>query len=505
VPDLEVAMRFIRERTRPAPIPLLPEIRLWQASELTPLWHAAAAELGAGGDLPYWASPWAGGQALARHVLDHPDLVRGRRVLDFATASGLVAIAALRAGAREVVAWDVDPLCRAAVLLNAELNGVAISFREGSPLGEPSPDAEVVLAGDVFYEKGLAERAACWFRALAARGLLVLAGDAWRAYAPASGFAEVASIEVPTAPEIESATSRWARVLRFATRALVCGHATLDAAGRGLVPGGSVLYAARALAALGADVRAFTAAGPELPADALAAPPGAPGGVEAQVEPARATTRFENAYDGEGRRTQRLLAAAPPLDAARLPAGWREADVLFLAPVAGEIDPGAFLRAVRARVVGLGVQGLVRAAGPGGAVSPRRWTPGAADLAGVTAAFVGEDEAQGQPDLAGLLAATVPIVVLTRGARGCEVVERGRTRRVGAHPARAVVDPTGAGDVFAAAFLLALARGADPVEAARLGAGAASIAVEGLGAETLHRLGEAPGRAARVPAPAPDG
>ncbi len=215
MPSLEETIRFIRERTAPAPVPLAPELSLWQATELTPLWHATAAELHGWDDSPYWAFPWAGGQVLARHVLDHPALVAGRRVLDFASGSGLVAIAAARAGAAEVVAVDVDPFCRAAVALNAELNGVAIPFRAEDPLGAPLPECDVVLAGDVFYERALAAGATAWFAALAARGTLVLAGDAGRAYAPSSGFVEVASHDVPTTVEIEDAPLRRARVLRF--------------------------------------------------------------------------------------------------------------------------------------------------------------------------------------------------------------------------------------------------------------------------------------------------
>jgi predicted nicotinamide N-methyase len=220
VPTLEETAAFVRARTAPAPVPLAPELVVYQATELTPLWHATARELHGWDDSPYWAFPWAGGQALARHVLDHPELVRGRRVVDFATGSGLVAIAAARAGAARVVALDVDPFCEAVVRLNAELNGVALSFAAGDPLGAPidaAPvaGAEVVLAGDVFYERALAARAAAWFRALAAAGVRVLAGDAGRAYAPAGGFVEVAVHEVPTTVEIEDAPVRRARVLEF--------------------------------------------------------------------------------------------------------------------------------------------------------------------------------------------------------------------------------------------------------------------------------------------------
>ncbi len=266
------------------------------------------------------------------------------------------------------------------------------------------------------------------------------------------------------------------------------------------MPGGSVYYAAHALAALGADVRVLTAAAGDFPREALRATPTATaaGTIDALVLPAPATTIFENVYATGGRRSQRVLAAAPPLDPGRLPAGWREADLLFLAPVLEEVEPAAFVRTVRARIVGLGVQGLVRAVGEDGAVVPRRWEPEPAALAGVTAAVLGEDEAAGQPDLVGRLAAAVPIVVFTHGARGCDVIAGGRSRWVGIHSAHEV-DPTGAGDVFAASLLLALASGEDPLAAARLGAAAASIVVEGQGGEALPRVREARERAARVP------
>ncbi|HEX9243014.1 MAG TPA: PfkB family carbohydrate kinase [Anaeromyxobacter sp.] len=287
--------------------------------------------------------------------------------------------------------------------------------------------------------------------------------------------------------------------------ALVVGHATLDESGGAPVPGGSAYYAALALAGLGADVRVLTRAGPDLPADFLSpaagAGPGAGapcGRVEALVLPCPATTRFVNVHDASGRRSQRVVAAAPPLEPEALPLAWRGPDLLLLAPVVGEADPAAFVRAVRARVVGLCVQGLVRAIRPDGAVVPRRLDPGAGALAGIDAAFLGDDEAAGQPDLVDALAAAVPIVAATHGARGSEVRARGGTLRVGVHPAREV-DPTGAGDVYAAAFLLALARAGSLEEAARLGAAAASIVVEGRGGAALRRIGEAFARAAGVP------
>ncbi len=272
---------------------------------------------------------------------------------------------------------------------------------------------------------------------------------------------------------------------------LVCGNVTLDRDGGALVPGGPAWYAARALAALGAEVRVLTTAGADFPRGALA-------GLEAAILDTPRTTVFENAYAADGTRSQRVLSQAPALEAERIPAPWRAPDVLLLAPVLGEIDVGAFAAAVRARLVGLGVQGLVRAVSEGGSVRHRPWHPDPAALRAIGAAVVGEDDVRAEPDLVARLAAAIPAVAFTRGARGCDVVARGRTRRVGVHPAREV-DPTGAGDVFAAAFFLALASGDDPLDAARLGAAAASVVVEGRGGETLPRVGEAWARAARVP------
>jgi predicted nicotinamide N-methyase len=206
---------FVRARTAPAPVALAPEIIVHQASELTPLWHATAAELAGWDDSPFWAFPWAGGQALARYVLDHPALVRGRAVADFATGSGLVAIAALRAGAAGVLALDVDPFCEAAVCVNGALNGVVPEFRAGDAIGAPLPGVEVLLAGDVFYERSLAANSLAWFRSLAASGVRVLAGDAGRTYGPRTGFEIMAEYDVPTTVEIEDGPSRRARVLQI--------------------------------------------------------------------------------------------------------------------------------------------------------------------------------------------------------------------------------------------------------------------------------------------------
>ncbi len=282
-----------------------------------------------------------------------------------------------------------------------------------------------------------------------------------------------------------------------APHVLVCGHVTLDRYGDTVLPGGSAYYAGQAYRALGARVSVVTAAGPDFPLSALH-------GVEAQVAPSPTTTSFENRYAPDGKRSQWVGAVAPPLDPAALVASWRTADVLHLAPVIGEVGLRAWRSAVRARIVGVGLQGFVRAVLPGGEVHQPRWEFDPALLAGVDAVCVGEDDLAGQGDLLERLAAAVPLVAFTQGARGCEVIERGRARRVGIFRTRQV-EPTGAGDVFAAGFLLGLARGEAPVDAARLGAAAASVVVEARAGEALGRIGEAYGRLAAVPFSPPSG
>jgi predicted nicotinamide N-methyase len=206
---------FVRAQTAPAPVALVPELRLYQATALTPLWNATSAQLQRYDASPFWAFPWAGGQALARHLLDHPELVAGKRVLDFATGSGLVGIAALRAGAHEVTATDLAPFCEVVVPMNAALNGVSLAVRLEDLLGRALDGIQVVLAGDVFYERPLAERSLRWFRELAARGVRVLAGDPGRLYSPRTGIADLASFEVPVSREIEERSPMRAWVLEI--------------------------------------------------------------------------------------------------------------------------------------------------------------------------------------------------------------------------------------------------------------------------------------------------
>jgi len=217
VSDLSRQRAFILRETRLQAPPLVPEIRLQLADEAMDLWQATEADLGRVGlPPPFWAFAWAGGQALARHVLDHPEIVRGARVLDFAAGSGIVAIAAGLAGARDVVATDIDPYARAAILINAGNNGVAVEAPDIDYLDRGADGFDLVLAGDVFYERPMAVRVEPFLRAAQARGAAVLFGDPGRAYLPAAGIAPLASYEVPVPRAIEDRDVRTTRVWRFA-------------------------------------------------------------------------------------------------------------------------------------------------------------------------------------------------------------------------------------------------------------------------------------------------
>jgi predicted nicotinamide N-methyase len=210
------AERFILSNTALTAPPYVPEIVLRLADEAHDLWERTEEELAEIGlPPPFWAFAWAGGQGLARHVLDHPELVRGRRVLDFASGSGLVAIAAARAGAAEVAAADVDPFCAAAIRLNAAANGVQADFIAQDQIGRDD-GWEVVLAGDVFYDKPFADRLTPWFTALRARGAEVLIGDPGRAYLPKAGLEKLAVYEVPVTRALEDAEVKRTTVWRVA-------------------------------------------------------------------------------------------------------------------------------------------------------------------------------------------------------------------------------------------------------------------------------------------------
>jgi predicted nicotinamide N-methyase len=200
---------FIRANTVLASAPLLPEIRLHLASEVVPLWQATEADLEKIGlPPPYWAFAWPGGQAIARHVLDHPRLVAERRILDLAAGCGIAAIAAAKAGARQVAASEIDRLALAAIALNARENGVTIGAIDRDVLGDEAGDWDTVLAGDLCYERPMADRVAAWLRRQARSGVTVLLGDPGRAYKPSDGLAEVARYVVPTSRDLEDRDSR---------------------------------------------------------------------------------------------------------------------------------------------------------------------------------------------------------------------------------------------------------------------------------------------------------
>jgi len=206
---------FIQTQTTIAAPPLTPEIRLHLATEITPIWEATEANLTQMNlPPPYWAFAWAGGQALTRFLMDHPDWVKGKRVLDFAAGSGLSAIGAAKAGAASVQAAEVDDYAIAAIALNARINDVAIDLVREDLIGA-EPRWDVVLAGDVCYERPMAERAIAWFRALAGRGVVILLGDPGRAYLPQSGLVELARYQVPTSLELEDRTVRETIVWRL--------------------------------------------------------------------------------------------------------------------------------------------------------------------------------------------------------------------------------------------------------------------------------------------------
>ncbi|MBZ0164844.1 MAG: methyltransferase [Notoacmeibacter sp.] len=206
---------FILANTALAALPHVPEIRLHLADEAFDLWKRTEEELAAIGlPPPFWAFAWAGGQGLARHVLDNPGLVTGKAVLDFASGSGLVAIAAARAGAARVIAADIDPFCAAAIGLNAEANGVAIPFT-GEDLVGRDAGWDVVLAGDVFYDRPLADRLQTWFAQLSARGALVLVGDPGRSYLPRDMLVELATYQVPVTRALEDAEVKRTTVWQF--------------------------------------------------------------------------------------------------------------------------------------------------------------------------------------------------------------------------------------------------------------------------------------------------
>ena len=200
----DISAAFVRLHARLAPAPFVPEVCLHQADEPIGLWELTEGEFHSEQPPPFWAFAWAGGQALARYVLDHPDLVAGRRVLDLAAGSGLVAIAAAKAGAAGVRAVEIDPRAVAAIALNAADNGAAVTAELADILDGDAGGADVVLAGDVFYSKPMTDRMTRFLVRAARAGSLVLVGDPGRAFLPRERFRAVATYDVPVPPALET-------------------------------------------------------------------------------------------------------------------------------------------------------------------------------------------------------------------------------------------------------------------------------------------------------------
>ncbi len=262
---------------------------------------------------------------------------------------------------------------------------------------------------------------------------------------------------------------------------VVVGHVTCDLTAGGSVPGGAAYYAARAAEGLGIDVGMVTSHGRDFPhGEALAS-------FRTAIRIARESTCFENRYTPEGR-IQRLCGLAEPLELRDVPGEFLDARAVYLCPVMGETDL-AMASSFRG-LVGLGAQGWMRRRGPEGRVLPRRWRPEPALLAPVQVAVLSDEDARWDHGIVDYLREHVPVVVYTHGRQGCEVFAPEGRFEVPAYPT-SEVDPTGAGDVFGAVFLVALSRNWSLERAGRLAAAAASIVVEGVGAEALGRISEA--------------
>ncbi len=215
---------FVRANGVLAPVPFVPEVLLYTASDVVAVWERTETTSGSGQPPPFWAFPWAGGQALARYLLDHPESVAGARVLDLASGSGLVAIAAMRAGAKTVTANEIDPCADAAIAVNAAANHVVVGRHLGDLLEGDTPDVlsnvDVILAGDVFYSNDMARRMLNFMRRARHAGAQVWAGDPGRAYAPRGSAAGdwleiVTTYQVPVVRELEDADQKRVSVARF--------------------------------------------------------------------------------------------------------------------------------------------------------------------------------------------------------------------------------------------------------------------------------------------------
>lgn len=207
--------KFIAENTSILVPPLVPEVKLHLAHEALPIWQKTEEQLGEIGlPPPFWAFAWAGGQALARYILDNPEIVRGKRVIDIASGSGLVAIAAMKAGARTVLAADIDKFSEAAIALNAKLNEVVITVTTENLLLKPHPKIDVILVGDLFYQKSVAEKCFAWLQQSASETILI--GDPGRSYLPKSKLLKIVEYAVPVSRDLEDAEIKQTAVWKLA-------------------------------------------------------------------------------------------------------------------------------------------------------------------------------------------------------------------------------------------------------------------------------------------------
>ena len=214
--QIEDRAGFIRANTRVLAPPHCPEISLHLADDAVALWQMTEEELGEIGlPPPFWAFAWAGGQALARYLLDHPGTVRGKSILDVASGSGLIAIAAMKAGASSACAVDIDPFAADAALLNAALNDVTLTTSLIDPLGAAT-DMDVILVGDLFYDRDIAARLLAWLQACARADKAILVGDPGRTYFPKAAFVNVAEYEIPVTRALEDSEVKRTGVWRLA-------------------------------------------------------------------------------------------------------------------------------------------------------------------------------------------------------------------------------------------------------------------------------------------------
>ncbi len=206
---------FIRDNTRVLAPAHVPELRLHLADDAESLWQLTEEQLGELGlPPPFWAFAWAGGQALARYVLDNSEIVAGKRVLDVASGSGLVAMAAMKAGAASALAVDIDVFALHAARLNAELNNLRLQTSDRDPIGQPT-DAELILVGDLFYDRDLAPRVLAWLETLREQGKSVLIGDPGRTYLPLDKLEPIATYEIPVTRALEDSELKRASVWRL--------------------------------------------------------------------------------------------------------------------------------------------------------------------------------------------------------------------------------------------------------------------------------------------------